>query len=61
MHVCEFIVDELTECVRAVKGGTVIQTEVLPMTLDVVKKIHMKDGWCFNWETEFRRECCQLF
>ncbi len=61
MHVCEFLIDELTECVREVKTGVIVQTEVVPLTWEIAKNIHKKNGWRFDWKAEFKKNENQFF
>ncbi|HEV2481548.1 MAG TPA: hypothetical protein VGS79_17880 [Puia sp.] len=56
-----FVVDELTNSIREVSSGKIFETEVLRVSAAEIKKVHKKDGWFFNWKTEFRESARNLY
>ena len=56
-----FVIDELTNSIRQVSSGIICQTETLKVSSEEIKKVHKKDGWFFNWKTEFKENGKQLY
>ena len=50
----DFIVDKLTNSIINVISGDSFQTEVSRLTKNDLKIITKKNGWNFNWKTEFQ-------
>ena len=50
----DFIIDKLTNSIENVQSGDSFQTEISLLTSKELKKIAKKNGWGFNWGTEFR-------
>ena len=51
----------MTNSIRAVSSGNIYETEVLKVSAEEIKKVHKKDGWFFNWKTEFKESGRQLY
>jgi hypothetical protein len=50
----EFIVDELTSSIKEIVTGKTFETDVIPVSKEVLKGLHKKNGWFFNWKIESR-------
>jgi len=50
----DFIVDRLTNSIINVISGDSFQTEVSRLTKNDLKNITKKNGWNFNWKTDFQ-------
>jgi hypothetical protein len=50
----DFEIDSLTNSIRNIISGDSFQTEVTRVLAIDLKKITKKNGWNFNWKTEFR-------
>jgi hypothetical protein len=55
------IIDAVTNSIRDVKTNASFDTEVLPVSKREVMTIHKKDGWNFDWKSEFKKESQRLF
>jgi len=49
----DFEIDKLTHSLEDTTTGSVLLTEVLPLEKADLKVITKKNGWKFNWKTEF--------
>lgn len=49
----DFEIDDLTNSIRNIISGDSFTTEVLPLTREDLKTISKKNGWNFNWKSEF--------
>lgn len=49
-----FIIDKLTNSIENVQSGDSFPTEISLLTNAELKNITKKNGWGFNWGTEFR-------
>jgi hypothetical protein len=56
-----FLVDEITNSIEEIATGKTFETEMAFVTSKEIKTIHKKDGWLFNWKTEFKEHGHQLF
>lgn len=52
----DFIIDRLTDSVLNTISGDSFSTEVSILTKSDLKNITKKNGWNFNWRTEFKNE-----
>lgn len=50
----DFIIDKLTNSIENVQSGDSFPTQISLLTSAELKKIIKKNGWVFNWGTEFR-------
>ena len=50
----DFIIDRLTNSIINIISGDSFQTEVSRLTKNDLKNITKKNGWNFNWKTEFQ-------
>ena len=50
----DFIIDKLTNSIENVQSGDSFPTEISLLTSAELKNITKKNGWSFNWGTEFR-------
>jgi hypothetical protein len=57
----EFEVDKLTHSLEDAKTGKILSTDVLPLSEHDLKGITKKNGWKFNWKTEFSDLDKQVF
>ncbi|HQV77729.1 MAG TPA: hypothetical protein PLJ42_02125 [Chitinophagales bacterium] len=51
----EFIVDKLTNSIENIQSGDSFQTEVSLLASTELKNIIKKNGWNFDWKTEFKQ------
>lgn len=51
----DFIVDKLTNSIENVKTGDNFPTEISLLGTDELKNITKKNGWNFNWKSEFKQ------
>ncbi len=49
----DFIVDRLTNSIQNTISGDSFQTEVALLSKADLKQVTKKNGWSFNWKTEF--------
>jgi len=54
-HLLGFEVDKLTNSIENVISGDSFKTEVLPVSQRDLKFLFKKDGWRFNWNSEFKQ------
>ena len=52
----DFIIDRLTDSILNTISGDSFSTEVSILTKSDLKNITKKNGWNFNWRTEFKNE-----
>lgn len=50
----DFIVDKLTNSIENVTTGDSFKTKISILTKDDLKSIAKKNGWLFNWSSEFK-------
>lgn len=50
----DFEIDKLTNSIENVNSGDSFPTEISLLTLSEVKLITKKNGWLFNWASEFK-------
>ena len=55
------LIDKVTNSIEHAKSGKIYETDVLPLTKDEIKTVLKKNGWQFNWRTEFKETNHQLF
>jgi len=48
----DFEIDKITESIENARTGETLNTLVLPVTKDDLKKTTKKNGWLFNWNTD---------
>ncbi|MBK9761091.1 MAG: hypothetical protein IPO90_14240 [Flavobacteriales bacterium] len=48
-----FEIDKLTRSIEEVATGESFPTLMLPLTVTDLKRVTKKNGWLFNWKTEF--------
>lgn len=51
----DFVIDKLTNSIENVQTGDSFQTEISLLSSSEVKKITKKNGWQFNWKSEFKQ------
>lgn len=51
----DFVIDELTNSIENVQTGDSFQTEISLLSSSEVKRITKKNGWQFNWKSEFKQ------
>lgn len=50
----DFIIDKLTNSIENIQSGDSFPTDISLLTDSELKNITKKNGWRFNWGTEFR-------
>jgi hypothetical protein len=55
------IIDAITNSILEVKSNKSFDTDVLPLSRKEAISIHKKDGWNFNWKSEYGKENRQLY
>lgn len=50
----DFLIDKLTNSIENVKSGDSFPTEIALLNSEELKKITKKNGWKFNWVSEFK-------
>lgn len=56
-----FIIDKITHSVEERSSGRSFDTDIIPVLSNEINTIHKKDGWFFNWKTEFKTQGRQIF
>jgi hypothetical protein len=56
-----FFIDKITNSIEQQGTGTVFSTDIIPVTSKEIKKVHKKDGWSFNWKSEYKNLSHQLY
>lgn len=56
-----FYIDKITNSIEEAVTGKSLDSEVLPLVLADLKTILKKNGWQFNWKTEFKHSERQLY
>ena len=56
-----FIIDKITNSIEEVSTGKSFETEIVLVSIEEIRKLHKKDGWFFNWKSEFNESGRQLF
>jgi len=49
-----FVIDKLTNSIENVKSGDSFKTEVSLVTRDEIRSVTKKNGWAFDWKSEFK-------
>ncbi len=57
----EFVIDKLTNSIENVKSGDSFPTEVSLLSLEELKKITKKNGWKFNWKSEYKEPTREIY
>jgi hypothetical protein len=57
----DFEIDKLTHSIENAITGENFPTEVLPFTKADLKQVMKKNGWKFNWKTEFENPGKETF
>ena len=57
----DFEIDKLTHSHEDANTGEVLATEILPLEKEELKDITKKNGWKFNWKTEFSNTKKQVY
>jgi hypothetical protein len=56
-----FFIDKITNSIEEITSGESFETDIIPVTLQEIKRVHKKDGWFFNWKNEFNKPRRQLY
>lgn len=51
----DFVIDKLTNSIENIQTGDNFPTEISLLSSSEVKEITKKNGWKFNWKTEFKQ------
>lgn len=57
----EFLIDKITNCIEEKATGRTYETTQQLVTQEEIKKVHKKDGWLFNWKTEYQQANHQVY
>ncbi len=57
----DFVIDKLTNSIQNTVSGDNFATEVLRLTQSDLKQITKKNGWNFNWKSEFSDNTREVF
>ena len=57
----KFLIDKITNSIESSTTGEGFVTKVELVLADEIKHVHKKDGWLFNWKTEFKESERQLY
>jgi len=57
----DFIIDRLTNSILNTISGDSFATEVSILTKNDLKTITKKNGWNFNWKSEFKNEITEQY
>jgi hypothetical protein len=56
-----FFIDKITNSIEQVTTGMVFRTDIIPVAGEEIKRVHKKDGWSFNWKSEYKNLAHQLY
>lgn len=51
----DFVIDKLTNSIENVQTGDNFPTEISLLSASELKQITKKNGWNFNWKSEFKQ------
>ena len=51
----DFVIDKLTNSIENVQTGDNFPTEISLLSSSELKNITKKNGWNFNWKSEFKQ------
>jgi hypothetical protein len=57
----DFVIDKLTNSIENVQTGDNFPTEISLLNLTEIKNITKKNGWNFNWKSEFKKPEREMF
>ncbi|RYD76312.1 MAG: hypothetical protein EOP53_14920 [Sphingobacteriales bacterium] len=57
----DFIIDKLTNSIENVVTGDSFRTEISILTKSDLKLVTNKNGWLFDWKTEFKNPAKELY
>ena len=57
----DFTIDKLTNSIENVVTGDSFPTDIILINLDDLKNITKKNGWQFDWKTEFKEPVRDVF
>lgn len=57
----DFIIDELTNSIENVVTGDSFATEISVLTQRDLKTVSKKNGWLFNWRSEFKEPAKDIY
>ena len=57
----DFIIDKLTNSIENVNSGDSFPTEIALLSLEELKKITKKNGWSFNWKSEYIKPKSEIY
>ena len=49
-----FVIDKITNSIEEISTGKAFETSITLVSSQEIKKIYKKDGWLFNWKSEFK-------
>jgi hypothetical protein len=55
------IIDKLTNSIENVSSGDTFPTEIGLLSLDELKNITKKNGWNFNWKSEYKKTKSEIY
>jgi predicted dithiol-disulfide oxidoreductase (DUF899 family) len=57
----DFVVDKLTNSIENVQSGDSFPTDISLLTKEELKNITKKNGWQFNWASEFKEPARDVY
>jgi hypothetical protein len=57
----DFEIDVLTNSIQNTISGDSFETEVSVLTVSELKQLTRKNGWLFNWRTEFNDNAKEIY
>ncbi len=57
----DIVIDQLSNSIIHAKSGKTYKTQCLPINKSDLKLTLKKNGWLFNWSTEFKKEDRKVF
>ena len=57
----DFLIDKLTNSIENINSGDSFPTEVSLLNVEELKKITKRNGWLFNWKSEFKKPASEIY
>ncbi len=57
----DFIIDKLTNSIENINSGDSFPTEIALLSIEELKKITKKNGWNFNWKSEYKKPKSEIY
>jgi hypothetical protein len=56
-----FFIDKITNSIEEVGTGISFKTDMILVAGEELKEVRIKDGWSFNWKSEYKNQTHQLY